>query len=164
MSEKDYVVPELIVEQKDIAFEMDELYTVLKEWSNINRYDFYEKLHTHTSVDGVNESKIKWLMERKVDDYVRFAIEATMTLKGTKVELKKKGKALKGDIKIKFEAYLEKDYEDTWVNNPVNKFLRAIWDKYALATKMSGYESALKKECYELYNEAKSFLNIHIFG
>lgn len=163
MPEFDYVVPELIIQQKNVVFEVKDLYKILRSWGDLNRYDFLEKVYTQQKEDDQNKTDIKWIFERKIDDYVKFVIRIAFSIKGKEVSMKKKGKSVKGDVKIRFEAYLEKDYEKFWEGKPVRKFVRGFYDKFIAASRMMRYEAKLKQECYDIYNEAKSFLNLSVF-
>jgi len=159
MSEIDYVVLGIVVEEKAV-FNMTDLYKVMKKWFLENNYDFIEKEYSDVEKEDLS---LKWVSERKVDDYTKFVIEVRIKTKGLKVVKVKNKKSNKGKITAKFESYLEKDYEDSWETNPINKFLRSIYDKFVIRSKFEQYSKQLKDETYDVFNETKAYLNLHRF-
>ncbi len=159
MGEIDYIILGISIEEKAI-FNMGDLYKVMKKWFLNNKYDFIEKEYIDIEKKDI---AIKWVAEKKVDDYTKFAIEVRIKTKGLKsVEIKNK-KSNKGRITVKYESYLEKDYEDNWESNPMSKFLRSIYDKFILKSKFEGYSKELKEETYAVFNETKTYLGLHKF-
>ena len=72
-------------------------------------------------------------------------------------------KSNKGNVSAKFVSYLEKDYEDSWENNPLSKFLRSVYDKFAIKSKFDQYSEQLKEDTYAVFNETKAYLDLHKF-
>jgi hypothetical protein len=99
---------------------------------------------------------------RKISDYFRFRIRMiTRVIRMVSVEVQEEGVKTtkdKGEIEIKFEAYLEKDYENRWEENAIFKFLRGMYDKYIIKSRIEFYEDKLKDETDEYINQIKAFL------
>ncbi|MBI2663693.1 hypothetical protein HYX15_04150 [Candidatus Woesearchaeota archaeon] len=160
MSEIDYVIPALRIEQKAI-FNFADLYKLLKSWFDLHNYDFYEKEYIDSMKEGGEKSdSIKWEAERKVDDYTKFHIEVRLKLNDVEDVQLKDCIACRGVCSIKFESFLEKDYEDRWEKNFFLKFVRAVYDHYILSTKIEKYSAELRAETYDVFNQAKAFLNL----
>ncbi len=159
MSEIDYIILGIKVEKKAI-FNMADLYKVMKKWFLDNNYEFIEKEYIDIAKTNLS---IKWVAEKKIDDYTKFVIEVRIKTQGLKIVTVKHKKSNKGKISAKFESYLEKDYEDSWETNPISKFLRSIYDKFALKSKFDQYSGQLKEETYAVFNETKAYLNLHKF-
>lgn len=162
MSEIDYVIPALGVSQEAV-FEFDELYKMMKKWFDDHSYDFLEKEYLDAQEEGSTSSSIKWEAERKVDDYMKFHIEARIKCSNIKQVVQKNKKAVSGIVAIKFECFLEKDYEDNWEKNFMMKFMREVYDKFLLKGKFDKYAEELKEETYDIFNQTKSFLRLHQF-
>jgi hypothetical protein len=160
MSEVDYVIPEIVIE-KEGFIDLQELYSLLKEYLVKRRYDLIEKEH-HFKESSSN-LEIKWDSFKKVDDYTKFHIEIAIKGSNIKETTSKKHKGVSGTFKIKFESYLEKDYEEIFENRPISKFFRTVYDKFIIKTRFDAYNAELKEETYLVYNEAKAFLNIKKF-
>ena len=161
MSEKDYVVPGIVTEKKGVV-EIREVYRVLKKWLEKRGYVIIEKKYS----DEIREEKsisIGWEAEKEVDDYTRFVIKVSLKGKGEEVKLKKKD-AFKGVVSVKFESWLEQDYEERWEASPIFKFFRGMFDKYALSKRFNRYAEELKEDTYDIYQEIKSFLGLWNVG
>jgi hypothetical protein len=167
MVEVDYVVPGIVVE-KDGIVNVSEMYKVLKEWFEKRNYAVIEKDFSDESDVDRSDSEnpkekkkiaIKWKCEKEVDDYTRFVIEINLKGNVNEVLLKNK-KAYKGIITVKFESYMEQDYEDRFENSPLFKITRGIYDKFALKKRFSEYSKKLKDETYDVYYETKAYLGL----
>lgn len=160
MSEIDYVIREIKVGQEAV-FNMAELYEYIKSWFVKHRYVFFEKEYLEFLKEGGKSASIKWQAQKKIDDYVKFHIEARIKFKDIKEVKGGKANLVKGSISFKFESFLEKDYEDNWEINFISKFMRSIYDKFIIRDKIGRLENELREETYEVFNEVKAFLKLH---
>lgn len=156
MGEVDYVIPELKITRTGII-DFKEAYNLMEEFLLQKGYDLTEK---EQGFDEAGTFKMKWWAFRKVDDYTAFNIEISVGGSDIKDVVLKKKKALSGKFVIKFESYLEKDYEGRW-EEPLQKFLRGVYDKFIIGSKFDKYEKDLKEETYAIYNEVKSYLGVN---
>ena len=74
-----------------------------------------------------------------------------------------KRKTNEGDLEMRFDAWLETDYEGKYEGSPFLKFFRELYDYYIIRTRIQNYETQLHEEVYELMAEVKSFLNLFKF-
>ena len=77
------------------------------------------------------------------------------------IEVQKEGKKVKmdtGTIEIKFKAILQKDYEGRWENRAIWKFLRGVYEKYIIRSRIDDYEIRLFQQIEEYLSQAKAFL------
>lgn len=162
MAEIDYVVPELKITEKS-PFDLQELYHLLLDWASVQNYDFVEKGHEHEETEEGSSLMIKWILERKQDDYSEFCIEIKISGSGIKEVIKGKHKLFQGKITIKFESYIRKDYEERWEAKPFAKVIRGIYDKFVLGAHFAKYEKKLKDETYDIYEHTKSYLGLEKF-
>jgi cytochrome P450 len=80
-----------------------------------------------------------------------------------KIKVKKEDKEVdmnSGLVEINFEAVLVKDYEHKWEDAAIWKFLRGIYDRYIVRSRIDKYEDKVKEEVEELIAQMKSFLAI----
>ena len=165
MVEIDYCVRDLTVSHKGI-FDFNELYKVMKDWFNLHKYEFYEVEYHDVLKTDEKDIRCKWVAERKVDEYTKFAIEIEIKLDNHKlVEVKKSGKKAKlssCSLKVIITSYLKQDYQEKW-EGPVKKFVRGLHDKFISKEKYSRYEDDLKEETYNIFNEIKAYLNLQKF-
>ena len=71
-----------------------------------------------------------------------------------------KKKMNKGRIEVKIKTTLEKDYESRWEGRPFFKFLRTLYDRYLVPSRIEQYEEKLIIEGDELVAQLKSFLEL----
>tara|TARA_Y100000034_G_C6822565_1_gene370605 strand:- start:69 stop:593 length:525 start_codon:yes stop_codon:yes gene_type:complete len=168
MPEQDYIVKGLKIKQRAM-FDMGELYKVMFRWFSRHNYDFQEKEYLEkASGDGASKQlEIGWLSYRKISNYVKFHIDVKFLiigLKSAEVEINGvKRKTNEGDLEMRFDAWLEKDYEGKFEGSPVTKFFRDTYDKYIIKSRIEDYEAQIYEELHELMAEVKSFLNLFKF-
>ena len=160
MSEKDIIVPELKVDVKNSSFQMHELVKIMRGWSNLNRYIITEKTYSDKDIAAGKDVSIYWILKRDIDDYTTFQIDVKLYMKGKHVNIKRKGKGIKGDIRVLFAGILITDKDNRW-ETPFYKFLRSFYDTIFQKDKFKAYSTKLDNEIYNLYNEVKAFLNLH---
>lgn len=158
MAEYDYVVSSLKVRQQSI-FKLQDLYKILKLWLKNNGYGIDEGEYSDIERRSLS---IKWVADKKADDYTKFVME--IHFKASNLEHAEfKGKKLqKGEIEVIISSYLKSDYENYWGNKFTSQFMRGIYDKFTMKAKMEKYASELKEDTHAAYDEVKSFLKLHI--
>jgi len=167
MAEKDYIVRNLKVRQQSI-FDMAELYKIMFRWLSQHNYDFQEKqYYQRQSPDGSRHLEIGWESDRKISDYIKFHINVKFIVLGlNNVEIEINGlkrKTNKGDVEMRFDAYLELDYEGKWEGNPIAKGLKDLYNRMVIKSRIEDYEAELHEELYEFLDEIKSYLNLYKF-
>ena len=162
MVEKD-VVYKGKVKHKGL-FDFPEIYRFCYEWMIERDYLVTEKTYSEKITPGGKELEIIWEARRKISDYFRFVMKVKWRVFGmTTVEIEENGKKLKmdkGQVELKIEATLEKDYEHRWENNAFTKFLRGVYDRYIIRGRIDQYEGKIFVEADEFIAQIKSFLAI----
>ncbi|MBS3151102.1 hypothetical protein J4443_01845 [Candidatus Woesearchaeota archaeon] len=167
MSEKDYIARGIKVRQQAV-FDMADLYKIMFRWFSQHNYDFQERQYMQRmSPDGSRHLEIGWQAGRKISDYIKFRIDIkflVIGLSSVEVDINSmKRKTNKGDAEMRFDAYLELDYEGKWEGNPVTKVLREFYNRWVIKSRIEDYEAELHEELYELIGEIKSLLNLYKF-
>lgn len=143
-------------------FDFRELYRFMYEWFRDYQFFLMEKKYSEKIKPEGKEVEFEWNCFRKISDYFRFKINiTTRIIKMVSVEIQEGGvKATrdKAEIEIKFNSWLEKDYDNKWEQNPVTKFLRGFYDRYIIRSRTEYYEDKLKSEIDEAMSQFKSFL------
>lgn len=158
MSEIDYVVVDLDVEW-DGKINLKELYSLLKSNLLRKKYDLSEKEYHITQTAEGDKLRIKWKAFKKVDDYTRFNIDFLVIGKRLKKVTTKDKVIVEGYLYFNTEAYIERDYENIWRENPTNTFFRELVDKFVLRSKFDKLSEELKDDAYALRDSIKKFLN-----
>ena len=162
MSEKDSIYKGKVV-QKGI-FNFKDVYEFLYDYLVDENYDISENKYVE-KLDGQSKNiEIIWSATKEVSDYFKFEITATWAVLGLKkVKIKKGDQEImmdSGSIEIKFTASIIKDYESRWENNPVLKFMRGMYDRYIIRSRIDAYEVKIFEEINEIVAQTKSFLAI----
>jgi len=162
MAEKEAIVPKLEIKQ-NTQFNMIDFYHSLKSWFELNRYTLTENEYEEKTANGKKNLKIKWGGTKEIDDYTQFDIGVELSLGNYEIIETEKEKLTSGAFKLKIGAKMVSDYEDKWSNKPFMKFMRDISDKYFTTEKRENYKKELTNDTYDLFNKAKSFLNLQKF-
>jgi hypothetical protein len=167
MPEKDYIAKGLKVRQVSV-FDMGELYKLMFRWFSQHNYDFQEKQFMQKQMtSGAKHLEIGWESAKKISDYIKFHIDVRFLVIGLdsiEVEVGNlKKKTNKGDCEMRFDGWLELDYESKWEGNPVTKFFRELYNKFIIRSRIEDYEAEIHEELYDLMNEVKSYLNLYKF-
>ena len=147
------------------VFNFKETYKVLYEWLRDEDYDVNEKTYKeNVGAGGAKEIEIEWRALRKISDYFRFVIKANWHMLGmTEVEVEIDGvkqKMNKGQFEIKVTGILEKDWAGVWENKAFFKFLRTLYDRYLIQSRIEKYEGKLIGEVDEFVAQTKAFLSL----
>ena len=162
MSEKDSIYKGRII-QKGI-FNFKDVYEFLYNYLTDENYDISETKYVEKLEGSTKNLEIIWNATKEVSDYFKFEITATWSVLGLKkVKVKKDDQEIimdSGSIEIKFTASIVKDYENRWENNPPLKFIRGMYDRYIIRSRIDSYEVKIWEEINELVAQTKSFLAI----
>ncbi len=149
------------LKQKGI-FIFKDFYEFLFDYLMDENYDVFEDKYTERVDGDTKQIEIKWTAIKEVTDYFRYEITFYWIVQNLKkVKVKREGKEVtmdSGSIEIKFDAILQKDYENRWENNAFLKFLRGIYDRYIIRSRVDDNEFKLFQEASEFTAQAKSFL------
>lgn len=160
MPEKDWIIKEINVSY-DGVFDLNSVIRLIKGWFSKNYYFIYEKNYGDVQKDkNLSDIRIDIDSEREVDDYNRAHIDITLKIKDLQNVTVNNKKLQKGNLKVKFEAYLKKDIHSEWEVKPILKVLRGIYDRFLYNDKQKAIEEDLKAETYALYSEVKAFFNL----
>jgi len=107
---------------------------------------------------------IEWKGFLKVTDYFKFEIKVEFKIIELKdVELVKNGtkvKMNKGSVEVKIKGTLVRDYEGKFEKSATQKFMRSIYEKWIIPSRVDEYEGKIAEICDEFLSQAKAFLDI----
>ncbi len=125
----------------------------------ISETKYAEKLKGNTK-----DIDIEWEGERKVTDYFKFHVKITFRILGlTEVEATQQGKKIKtnqGSVEVKVKGTLIRDYEGKFETTAFKKFLRSIYEKWVIPSRIEQFEEKLINDCDEFLNQAKAYLDL----
>ncbi len=160
---------DVVIDKKRLTYEgifkVRDLYNMIDQWFEDKNYDKREILNVEVVKPEGKFIEIEMQPWKKVTDYANRLIYLRILMHDVKeVDIEKDGKTVRmnqGKIQIIFDAYLKTDYEDRWEMLPVYFFLRTIWNKYIYQPFTKGFKAGVKKDCIELYNNIRAFLNMY---
>jgi len=159
MAEKDKIIEQKV---KHVGlFDFKETYQFLYRWFIDEGYDVEEQKYIEEVTGDSKKIEIIWVNTKKISDYFKNEVKLGWRVIGMKtIEVDRGGQKVKintGSIEIKFTGNLIKDWEGTWENNPMMKFLRGVYDKYIVEGRIKKYEDKLFKDTNEIMEQAKAF-------
>lgn len=162
MAEKDTIFSGKI-KQKGI-FNFKDFYAFAYDWLVEEGYKLTEKVYSEEIIGDSKKIDIEWEAKKKISDYFRFVIQARWVIIGLRnIEVQREGQKIKmnsGQVEIKVRGILVKDYEHRWEDKPIWKFLRGIYDRYIIRSRIEQYEEKIKNEVEEFIAQCKSYLII----
>jgi len=105
---------------------------------------------------------IKWSGNQEVNDYFKYSITINFQIIGLKnVEIEKDGQremTNKGSIEISIKGSLILDYNGEYETKPIMRFLRGIYNKWIIPSKIESLASKLAESCDNFLGQAKAYL------
>ena len=150
---------------KDGVFNFEDLYRTVKDWLNLNKYEFFEKNYSEISKGDSKDIKAVFTCEKKIDDYLKSSLSISMKVNDHRIVISsdKKKRLVKGLLEISINSSITSDYQEQWEGKPLKKFIRGVYDKFVEGDRRSRVDKEIKEETYALFNEIKAFLNLQRF-
>ncbi|SRR3989344_1976647 len=131
-----------------------------------------EEMHLDVIEDKYSEKitgdskgiKIEWTGKRKVTDYFQFSVSVKFEIIGLiNVEITKDGRKVKmnnGLVEMKVKGSLIRDYDGKFEKTASRKFMRSIYEKWIIPSRINQFEEKLVSDCDEYLAQAKAFLDL----
>jgi len=162
MAEKDKVHNGKI--KQEGIFNFKDFYEFLYDYLTDQNYDVVELKYVEKLKGESKDIEIIWIATKEVSDYFKFDIRVHWLIYGMKkIKAKREGEELimdNGTMELRFDAWLVKDWENRWENRPFWKFLRGVYDRFIVKSRVDDYGIKLWEESIEVINQAKSFLAV----
>lgn len=149
------------------VFNLKELYRLIDKWFKDHGYDKQEIKNWEDVSQNEKQIILEIIPYKKVSDYARLDIRIFMIFsKLTELDLDKDGmkfKMNKGRAEFYFDAYVVTDYENKWETRPTFYFVKNVFDKWVYRIYTSSYDGEVIRDCTEVENEIRSYLNMNRF-
>lgn len=110
------------------------------------------------------ELKIKWKCSIKVTDYFEYEMGVDFDIKRmVEVEVVRDSSKIKtnqGEIKLSVKGIFVKDPKGQFESDAKTKFMRGIYEKFIIPSRIKEYEDRLVADCDEFLAQAKAFLDL----
>jgi len=108
--------------------------------------------------------EIDWECIRKITDYFRFKIDIRFRITDMKdVEITKDGAKIKmnhGRINLRVKGILQRDYEGKFEKDAFRKFLRGVYEKWVIPSRIEEFRDKLVEDSDEFLAQTKAFLDL----
>ena len=110
------------------------------------------------------EIKVEWKGEKKLTDYFRFDVEVKFEIKNLKeIEMNQGGSKIKtndGSVKVEMKGILVRDYAGKFETTAFKKFLRSIYEKWVIPSRIDEYQAKISTDSDTFLNQAKAYLDL----
>lgn len=160
------VITGQIIRHKGL-FDFNGLLKGIPGWMTQHGYSIMQKGHSQKQTGSGGYLEANWEALKEATEYVQFKIKVDIWLRDLNdVAVEKNGKAVKmnrGNIEITFNSEMSKDYNKIFATKDgeataFHKFIRGIYEKHVIKSKLSAMEDKLLAETQSLMEHAKSFL------
>ncbi len=161
--------------EKDNIFSSKVKYTGVFPFSDFYKF-CYEWLTQEAGLDVIEEQYVekikgnskdiefKWAGDKKVSDYFKFSVKVSFRIIGmVDVEVVKdkiKEKMNKGIVEVKISSSIIKDYQGKFEQNAFKKFLRGIYEKWVIPSRIDQYSEKLVNDSDEFLSQVKAYLDL----
>ncbi len=163
MAEKDQIFSSKIKYDGIVSFR--DFYRFCYEWlTEETQLDVAETKYIEKLKGDSKDIDIEWKGERKVTDYFKFEVKVTFKVLGLKqVEIPQKEmkiKTDKGSVEIKASGTLVRDYDGKFETTSSKKFMRSIYEKWVIPSRIEQFEEKIISDCDEFLSQAKAYLDL----
>ena len=146
-------------------FSFKDFYKFCYDWLNEETgLEIIENKYKEKLSGDSKEMEIVWSGSKKMTDYFKFEIEININVTNlTKVEINKEGAKVemnKGSVEVKIKGTLVRDYQGKFETTAFNKFLRSIYEKWVIPSRIEHYEDKIIEDCDEFLSQAKAYLDL----
>jgi len=107
---------------------------------------------------------VEWSGSRKITDYFKVEVKVAFKVVAlTNAEITQDGKKIKtnkGAIEVGVKGTLVRDYQGRFEKTAIQKFLRGIYEKMVIPSRVSEFEGKVIGDCDEFLAQAKAYLDL----
>jgi hypothetical protein len=149
------------------VFNFGEFYKFCFEWlrdeTGLGDSLVEEKYAEKLSGDSKNVD-VEWKGSRKMTDYFKMEVKVVFRVIGlTSIEISQGGakvKTNKGSVEVSIKGNLVKDYGNKFEKSGFQKFLRGIYEKTVIPSRVNEYEGKVMADSDEFLAQAKAYLDL----
>jgi hypothetical protein len=146
-------------------FKFSDFYKFCYDWlSEETGVDVAEEKYGEKLKGSEKEIKAEWVGTKKLTDYFQSKIKVKFEIQSLKnVEIVMDGKKIKtnnGEVKMKVDGILVKDYQSKFEKTASMKFFRSIYEKWVISSRVEQFEDKIFGDCDEFLAQAKAWLDM----
>jgi hypothetical protein len=163
MAEKEDIFSSKI--KYDGLFDFKEFYRFCYQWiTEEMQLETVEDKYAEKISGDSKSIKIEWTGSRKVTDYFKYGVKVGFEILNlTSVEITQNGRKIKmnnGSVELKVKGTLIRDYEGKFEKTSTQKFMRSIYERWVIPSRVEQFETKLVLDCNEFLAQAKAFLDL----
>jgi hypothetical protein len=163
MSEKEQVLRETATHTG--LFDFTGFYSFAHDWlKEEKRYGVVEERYSEKVSGNSRDLMIEWRATRQLSDYFKLEIFIRFIISGmTDVEVEidgNKSKMNKGKVDMDIRGALVKDPESKWDSAPFTRFMRDVYNKYVIPSRIYDMEMKVRTDVSILKDELKAFMEV----
>lgn len=163
MAEKDKIFSSKI--KYDGLMDFKEFYKFCYQWLTEEAELTVSETKYAEKVTGDSKNiDVSWSGSRTVTDYFKFQVSVSfkiINLTNTEIiQSGKKFKMNKGSVEVSVSGTLVRDYDGKFEKTSSQKFMRSIYEKWVIPSRIEEYEGKLIGDCNEFLLQAKAFLDL----
>jgi len=146
-------------------FSFKDFYKFCYEWlKEETGLELSETKYSEKIEGTTKQITVEWTGERKLTDFFKF--EAGVTFKTTalkEVEINQGGARIKtnsGSIEVGIKGILVRDYEGKFETSAFKKFMRSIYEKWVIPSRVEEYQGKILTSCDTFLNQSKAYLDL----
>jgi hypothetical protein len=148
-------------------YRADELYHILRSFFGERGYFAIEKRSQEDVLESGKQIVVETEAGKRFNDYAKGVIKVSINVKSLKdktITLNgHKQKYQHGDIRIKLTAIMETDRRSQWEGSGLAFLFRTISDKFIRHDFIHAMQQQTAKDCGQLADELKAYLNMNRF-
>ena len=147
------------------VFNFGEFYKFCFEWlRDETGLDMVEEKYAEKLSGDSKNVDVEWSGTRKMTDYFKMEVKIVFRIIGlTSIELSngnQKIKTNKGSVEVSVKGNLVKDYQSKFEKSAIQKFLRGVYEKTVIPSRVNEYEGKVMGDCDEFLAQAKAYLDL----
>ncbi len=162
MAEKEDIIKEKL--DHSGVFDFKAVYGFAHSWLKDSGFGVVEDKYSEKVSGNARDISVEWSIEKKLSDYFKMEGKVEFDIKGlTDVEVEidtERKKMNKGKISITMKSVLLMDYKGEWESGAFYRFLRDVYNKYVIPTRVKNMKNIVEKNIISLKEEIKSFLEL----
>ena len=162
MAEKEQVIKEKV--EHSGYFDFKGFYSFAHSWLKEENYDIEEEKYAETISGNSKSINFEWKATKTLSDYFKHELKMRFEVRDlTDVEVEvdgKKKKMNKGKIGVEVKGNLIRDPQSKWDITPWYRFLRDVYNKYIIASRVQSSGDKVVGDVIKFKEELKAYLEL----
>lgn len=162
MAEREQIIKEKL--ENSGVFDFAALYSYAHTWFRNENYGVSEDKYAEKISGSNRDIDIEWKAMRGLSDYFKVEHKIKFEIRElTDVEVEidgKRKKMNKGKVSIEITATLVRDPESKWETTPWNKFMRDVYNKYVIPSRVESMKDKTRDDAKKFKDMMKAFLEL----